>query len=100
MFLGVINLQAKNIIMVLIAAAAQFTQARLAIWRNPNKGATLSQAEKLARQMAFVAPVVTIVIFYGFPAAVALYWITSSVFSILQQVIINKQLRLKFGENQ
>src|SRR5271170_3636177 len=33
MFLGLINLQAKNFWMVLAAAAAQFFQARLAIWR-------------------------------------------------------------------
>ena len=56
-----------------------------------------SPAEKMARQMAFIAPIITIVIFYSLPAAVALYWITSSVFSILQQAIVNKHLRAKFG---
>jgi YidC/Oxa1 family membrane protein insertase len=97
MFLGLINLQAKNIWMVLAAAAGQFVQARLAIWRNPNAGSTPSAAEKMARQMAFVAPVITIVIFYGLPAAVGLYWLTSSIFSILQQAIVNRHLRRKFG---
>jgi YidC/Oxa1 family membrane protein insertase len=97
MFLGFINLQAKNIWMVLAAAAAQFFQARLAIWRNPNNTSVLSQAEKMARQMAYITPVITIVIFYAFPAAVALYWITSSLFSILQQVIVNRHLKAKFG---
>lgn len=96
MFLGFINLQAKNIWMVLVAAAAQFFQARLAIWRNPNNSAAPSQAEKMARQMAFITPVITIVIFYAFPAAVALYWITSSLFSIFQQVIVNRHLKTKF----
>lgn len=97
MFLGFINLQAKNIWLVLIAAAAQFLQARLAIWKNPAAGAGQSTAEKMARQMAFIAPVVTIVIFYSLPSAVAIYWITSSIFSIIQQTIVNRHLRAKFG---
>lgn len=97
MFLGFINLQGKNIWLVLIAAAAQFMQARLAIWRDPNNKAPLSAAQKMASQMAFIAPVITIVIFYNFPAAVALYWITSSVFSVLQQIVVNRHLRKKFG---
>jgi len=97
MFLGFLNLQVSNIWLVLVAAAAQFLQARLAIWRNPESGAVPSPAEKMARQMAFVAPVITIVIFYSLPAAVGLYWITSSVFSIFQQMVVNKHLRGRFG---
>jgi YidC/Oxa1 family membrane protein insertase len=96
MFLGIFNLQARNFYFVLVAAAAQFFQARLAIWRNPNS-TSQSQAEKLARQMAYIAPVITLVIFYSLPAAVDLYWITSSVFSVLQQAIVNRHLRNKFG---
>ena len=98
LFLGFINLQSKNIWLVLIAAAAQFLQARLAIWRNPNAGAVPSSTEKMAKQMSFIAPVITVIIFINLPAAVALYWLTSSVFSVLQQVVVNKHLRAKFGE--
>ncbi len=97
MFLGFINLQSKDIWLVLLAAAAQFAQARLAIWRDPNAQGAPSSAEKMARQMAYIAPVITIVIFYGLPAAVALYWLASSAFSIIQQAIVNKHLKEKFG---
>lgn len=97
MFLGIINLQVKNIWLVILAAAAQFFQARLAIWRNPASNVAPSPAEKMARQMAYIAPVMTLVIFFNLPAAVALYWLTSSVFSIIQQSIVNKHLRAKFG---
>jgi YidC/Oxa1 family membrane protein insertase len=97
MFLGVINLLKPNIWLVLIAAAAQFIQARLAIWKNPTVNATPSTAEKMARQMAYVAPIITIVIFYSLPAAVGLYWIVSSVFSVIQQLVVNRHLRAKFG---
>jgi YidC/Oxa1 family membrane protein insertase len=97
MFLGFINLAKANIWMVIAAAIAQFFQARLAIWRDPNNTTALSAPEKLARQTAFIAPVVTLVIFYGLPAAVGLYWLFSSLFSVIQQIIVNKHVRAKFG---
>lgn len=97
MFLGFINLKQPNLWLVLLAAVTQFFQARLAIWRDPNNTTALSAPEKMARQMAFIAPVITIVIFYSLPSAVGLYWLTSSVFSIFQQMIVNKHLRAKFG---
>jgi YidC/Oxa1 family membrane protein insertase len=97
LFLGILNLKQGSIILVLLAAIAQYFQSRLAIYRAPNAGPP-SPAEKMARQMTFIGPVITIVIFYNLPAGVGLYWLTSSIFSIIQQVIVNKRLRDKYGE--
>ncbi len=91
-FFGIIDLQAKNFVLVLLAAIAQYFQAKLALYDNPN-GSELSQTEKMARQMAFIGPIITVFIFYSLPAAVGLYWLTSSVFSILQQLIVNHKLK-------
>jgi len=87
--LGLINLNEKSIILVIVAAALQYVQARISIRKN--KGGTMSDAEKTSRYMAFVAPVLTLVIFANLPAAVSLYWSVASAFSIVQQVFINKQ---------
>ncbi len=95
-FLGIINLSDKNLILVVGAAAAQYFQAKLAIYQV--KGEAPSQAQKIAKQMAIMGPLLTIFIFYNFPAAVGLYWLVSSVFSVFQQVIINKNLKEKYGE--
>jgi YidC/Oxa1 family membrane protein insertase len=95
--LGVVNLQARSLFLVVLAGIAQYFQARLAIWRNPAGDGGLSPAEKMARQMAFIAPVFTVVIFYNLPAAVGLYWLASSIFSIIQQLIVNKHIREKYG---
>ena len=81
LFLGILDLKQRSIILVLLAAIAQYFQARLAIYRSPNAGPP-SPAEKMARQMAFIGPVITIVIFYNLPAGVGLYWLISSLFSI------------------
>jgi YidC/Oxa1 family membrane protein insertase len=97
LFLGILNLKQRSIILVLLAAIAQYFQARLAIYRTPSGGAP-SPAEKMARQMTFIGPVITIVIFYNLPAGVGLYWLVSSLFSIIQQLIVNKHVRDKYGE--
>ena len=47
----------------------------------------------MARQMTFIGPIITIFIFYSLPAAVGLYWLITSLFSILQQIIINKHFK-------
>jgi YidC/Oxa1 family membrane protein insertase len=96
MFLHVINLASANWIVLIAAAASQFFQARLAIWRQPG-GGPLSQAQKIASQMSYIAPVMTIVIFYTLPSAVALYWFVSSVFSMVQQYFVNRHLKMKYG---
>lgn len=97
LFLGFINLASPNFILILAAAAAQYLQARLTIYRNPANTAALSQAEKVARQMVFISPILTIVVFYNFPAALGLYWLVSSIFSAIQQYFVNKHLQKKYG---
>ena len=95
-FLGFINLSDRNLVFVVLAAIAQYFQAKLAIYQV--KGVEPSQSQKIASQMVFIGPLVTIFIFYNFPAAVGLYWFASSAFSVFQQIIVNKRLKEKYGE--
>lgn len=89
-FLGLINLAENSILMVVLAALLQYLQAKLSLPKH-QAGAD-SPAEKMARQMVFLGPILTIVVFYNFPAAVPLYWAVASLFSIFQQILINKRL--------
>ena len=97
MFLGFINLATPSWLVIILAAAAQFFQARLAIWRAP-AGNQPSQAEKIQRQMMYVGPLVTLLIFYSLPSSVGLYWFVSSAFSVVQQYVVNRHLREKYGD--
>lgn len=97
LFLGLINLTNPNFLLIIGAALAQYLQARLTIYRNPTNTAALSQAEKIARQMVYVGPIITILVFYNFPAALGLYWLVSSLFSAIQQYFVNKHLQKKYG---
>ena len=96
MFLGFINLAVPSWTLLILAALAQYIQARLAIYKQPD-GHVPSPAEKIAKQMSFIGPVMTIAIFWSLPAAVALYWLFSSVFSSVQQYFVNLHLRAKYG---
>ncbi len=93
LFLSFIDLTKPNLILIGLAAIAQYFQARLALYKNPDRNAKPSSAEMMARQMAFVGPVVTVVIFYSLPAAVGLYWFVTSLFSVFQQIIINRHFK-------
>lgn len=97
-FLGLINLGKPSILIVGLAALAQYFQAKLALPPGSAQGGQ-TQAEKMGRQMVFIGPIITIVIFFNFPAAVALYWAATSGFSIIQQIFVNKHIKNEVGGN-
>lgn len=92
MFLGLINLGSRSILMVVLAAIGQYFQAKLAL---PAITDPKDPAARMARQMMFLGPIFTLLIFSGLPAAVSLYWVVASLFSIGQQIIINKTVHGK-----
>jgi len=93
-FLNLVNLAKPSIILVLLAALSQYFQVKLTLPAQTNQN--LSKEEKMAKQMSamtlYFMPVLTIVILYKLPSAMALYWLTTTVFSVIQQIIINKSL--------
>jgi YidC/Oxa1 family membrane protein insertase len=89
--LGLINLNEQSIVMVGLAAITQYFQGQLALPKR-REGEQLSDAERIGRNMVLVAPLITLFIFWQFPAAVSLYWAVTSLFSIGQQLIVNRQL--------
>lgn len=90
-FLGLINLSESSILMVSLAAIAQFFQGKLGLPKT-DKSETPSMAQKMGQQMVFMGPILTIVLFWKLPAALSLYWVVNSVFGIVQQIVINKKL--------
>jgi YidC/Oxa1 family membrane protein insertase len=96
MFLGLIDLTVKNIWLVVAAGAFQYLQSKLLMNvskktdAGPGKGADIAQ--KMAKNMMVMGPLLTVVILYPLPSVVALYWLTTSVFSVIQQIVINKKI--------
>jgi YidC/Oxa1 family membrane protein insertase len=87
-FLGLINLGKSSIMLVVLAAVAQYFQARLMLPKTYNPK---NPAERMTRQMMYLGPILTLAIFYSLPSAVALYWLVASLFSILQEIILNRE---------
>lgn len=89
---GLFSLTETYLPIVILTAAAQFIQGRLAIARMSKqpKQKEQNQMEKIAKTTTFIGPVIALVILMRLPAAVAVYWLTSTIFSIIQQIIVNK----------
>ena len=94
LFLGLINLANSSMVIVVGAAIAQYIQGRMSIPQTPT-GHVLTSSERVGRQMVFIGPLITVLIFAQLPAAISLYWLTTSLFSIFQQRLVNKEFENK-----
>ena len=92
-FLGLIDLKNRSMLMVGLAAVAQYFQGVLTLPKT-EKGKTLSTTEKMAKQMVFMGPAFTLLILWQLPSALGLYWLVTSLFSIVQQIYINKKVKI------
>lgn len=82
-FLGLVNLKTVSPVIAVLAALAQYFQARLSF--------TKATAPAMRFVMLYFLPGLILAALFRFPAAVGLYWLTTTVFSIMQQVIVNKR---------
>lgn len=89
-FLGLIDLNEKNIFLVLATALAQYFQGKLSLANTP--AADNSPGAMIGKQMVYLGPLITVFIFYLFPAAITLHWLTTTIFSVIQQMIINSRI--------
>lgn len=96
-FLGFIDLGAKSLILAIIAGISQFLQAhympRPNLSQSKEKGGSFqdSFAKSMNMQMKYVFPFIVAFIAYSISGAVALYWITSNIFAVGQQVYAKKK---------
>lgn len=96
MFLGLVDITSKSIILALLAGASQFLQAHHMPKPPENTGAGPgsfqdSFAKSMRVQMKYVFPIVVTFIAYSISGAIALYWITSNLFAVGQQIYANKK---------
>ena len=94
-FLGGLDIGGKSLVLALLAGASQYLQAHFMPKPSPSKTGTGSFQESFSKsmhmQMKYVFPVVVAFIAYSISGAVALYWITSNIFSVGQQIYANRK---------
>ncbi|PIR97962.1 MAG: hypothetical protein COT89_01775 [Candidatus Colwellbacteria bacterium CG10_big_fil_rev_8_21_14_0_10_42_22] len=94
-FLGIIqDLTIPSLAVAIMAAIAQYFQGKTAFSRKGagRSKASDSPAEKIGKRMVLFMPVFTLLILTSLPAAIGLYWLTTTIFSIFQQAIVDKSM--------
>ncbi len=92
-FLGLINLSQTSIFLAVLAGVTQFFQSRMMtqIAKNPEPKDQMARLSNTVQtQMLYFFPALTVFILWRLPAAIALYWIVTSLFSMVQQYNISK----------
>ncbi|MBI2278772.1 MAG: membrane protein insertase YidC [Candidatus Brennerbacteria bacterium] len=98
-FLGLVSLEERNFMVAVLAAGLQYLQARLM----PQAGKTNTSdktdrfdSAKMTKIFGLViGPAITLIVLTPLPSALGIYWIASTVFSIAQQIMINRAVKDK-----
>lgn len=90
---GFLDLTSSLWILAVIAASAQFIQARITM-RAQQKDQTQSDNPTLqmTQKMMTFFPIMILVIAWNLPAGLVLYWVVTTLFSILEHTVIRKRL--------
>lgn len=92
---GLFNLSEMSVVLAVLAAAAQYWQAKMFSRKKPPVKTEGSKDETMAsmmnKQMLYFMPVLTLIIGLQFPAGLTLYWLLSTVFTAVQQYFILKK---------
>ena len=89
-FLGILDIGKKSLILAILAGISQFFQAyympKAHVSDEKSGSFQDSFAKSMNMQMKYVFPVLVTFIAYTISGAIALYWITSNIFTIGQQI--------------
>jgi len=91
-FLGFLNLFMPSLALAIIAGILQFLQARMVAPKAVQKSIKNPDfANRMQTQMQYFLPIFTILILTKLSAAIGLYWITTTIFTIIQQYFLLKK---------
>jgi YidC/Oxa1 family membrane protein insertase len=100
-FLGVLDLTKANIyVLPLVIGGLQFIQMKLTMARKDKKKDKKDKSKKnemamASNMMVYFMPVMIAVFTASLPAGVGIYWGTSTIYGIFQQLFINKSKPIK-----
>ncbi|MDX9893633.1 MAG: YidC/Oxa1 family membrane protein insertase [Patescibacteria group bacterium] len=85
---GLLNLSTPNIFLAALTGLAQFWQSKMLITKRQPKVAGAKDEDMTAimnKQMLYFMPIITVVIGASLPAGLIVYWLTTTLLTILQQ---------------
>ena len=75
----------------ILAGVSQWFCAKLMMSNQPQQDENSTSAQMM-KQMNVMMPLMSVFFCFTFPAAIGIYWVASSVFQIIQQLIVNAYL--------
>lgn len=100
LFLGLVDLALKySVFMALLVGISQYVQTRLILPPHDKnkvidpKDFGQNMARSMNTQMKYVLPVFVAVIAYSLPSLVSIYWITSNLFAIAQELYFRRTIK-------
>ena len=100
-FLGILDIGKKSLILAILAGVSQYLQAHFmpkpATSATGAATASLSESftKSMSMQMKYIFPFIVAFIAYSISGAVALYWITSNLFMVAQQIYVKREKTFK-----
>lgn len=88
--LGMVNLAEPNAVLAVLAGVFQFLQTKTSTASTPQKGGSGFGA-MFKKQMIYLFPIITVFIVWNLPSAIALYWITTTMFMVAQQYYLKNK---------
>lgn len=85
-FLGVIDLKVQSLVLIIIASLLQYVQTKLNLSVQKN-------VTPMSKNLAIIGPVIIVAVLWSAPSAVWLYLLASNLFSLIQQIVVNRQLK-------
>lgn len=96
LFLGLVDIAQKSAVLAVVAAVSQFLQIHFSAPKAPAKSAKGGFQDDFARsmhvQMKYVFPIFILFIGYHATGALALYWTTSNLFMIAQELYVRREV--------
>jgi YidC/Oxa1 family membrane protein insertase len=89
-FFGIDLSHPNRVVMPILAAGMQFLQSRHLAKLNPTTSAASANdpSAMMTKQMTYLFPIMTFVIALSLPAGLALYWASTSLFTLIQQYFV------------
>jgi len=95
-FLGLIDISGKSIFIAILAAISTYFQFQVSM-KNQTQPKGNSFGDNLTRnmqtQMKYIFPVIVFFISYSISGVIALYWLTTNLFSIAQELFVRRNVK-------
>lgn len=95
-FLGLIDISAKSAIIALLAAVSTFLQFQVSMkGQKQPQGNSFGDnlTRSMQKQMKYFFPVIVFFISYSISGVIALYWLTTNLFSIGQELFVKRKIK-------